>query len=112
MTVPDRRVGKIKPTILWPVRPCAKAPVGSAARPIAPRRSTSRRCVIVRLISGPAPSDGMSLVALRAPDAMLFHRPADLAEDRRIVDRRRHGPGLAVGDLLHGAAQDFPRPRL
>src|SRR5439155_19175350 len=38
------------------------------------------------------------------PHAFPLDRPADLIEDRRIVDGRRHGPGLAVGDLLHGAA--------
>src|ERR1700730_12420633 len=32
---------------------------------------------------------------------------ADLVEDRGIIDGRRHGPCLAVGDLLHGAAEDL-----
>src|ERR1700674_3455092 len=45
-------------------------------------------------------------------DPVGLEGAADLAEDRRIVDGRRHGPGVAVGDLFHGAAQDFPRPRL
>src|SRR2546430_3854999 len=47
-----------------------------------------------------------------SPDALALQRRADLLQDRRIIDRRRHGPGLAIGDLLHGAAQDFPRTRL
>ena len=46
------------------------------------------------------------------PTPLLFQSRADLIENRRIVDRRRHGPGLAVGDLLDGAAQDFARARL
>ena len=40
-------------------------------------------------------------------DALAFERTADLVEDDRIVDRRRHGPTLAVGDLLHRAAQNL-----
>src|SRR5882757_9825900 len=32
----------------------------------------------------------------------------DLVEHLGVLDRGRHGPGLAVGDLLDGAAQDFP----
>src|SRR5262245_35172780 len=36
----------------------------------------------------------------------------DLVDRRRIVDRGRHLPGLAVGDLLHGAAQDLARAGL
>src|SRR5262249_59114351 len=43
---------------------------------------------------------------------LSLQRSADLVEDCGIVDRRRHGPGFTVGDLLHGAAQDFPRARL
>src|SRR5579862_4742592 len=36
----------------------------------------------------------------------------DLAEDRRVVDRRRHAIVLAVGDRPHRAAQDLARPCL
>src|SRR6516165_438066 len=43
---------------------------------------------------------------------LSLQRGADLIEDCGIVDRGRHGPGLAIGDLLHGAAQAFPRARL
>src|SRR5262245_16484714 len=46
------------------------------------------------------------------PHALPFQRAADLLEDGGIVDRRRHGPGLAVGDLLHGAAENLARARL
>src|SRR5256714_10801317 len=46
------------------------------------------------------------------PKAFALQHGADLLEDRGIVDRRRHGPGLAVGDFLHGAAQNLSRPRL
>src|SRR5262245_20326159 len=48
---------------------------------------------------------------LESPPALL-HRTADLVQNRRVVDRRRHGPGLAVGHLLDGAAQDLARPCL
>src|SRR5262245_8883702 len=47
-----------------------------------------------------------------SPQTLALQRGADLFENQRIVDRRRHGPGLTVGDLLHGAAQDLPRTRL
>src|SRR5262249_19387902 len=39
--------------------------------------------------------------------AVVLQRTADLVEDRRVVDRRRHAPRLGIGDLLHRAAQDF-----
>src|SRR5262249_28676299 len=42
-------------------------------------------------------------------DALPFQRAADLIQDHRIVDRRRQCPRVAVGDLLHGAAQDLAR---
>src|SRR4029453_150409 len=45
-------------------------------------------------------------------ETLVLQCGTDLLENQRIIDRGRHGPGLAVGDLLHGAAQDFPRPRL
>src|SRR4051794_34459804 len=35
-----------------------------------------------------------------------LQRLADLVEHLGILDRRRHGPGIAVGDLLDGAPQD------
>src|SRR6476646_10001440 len=41
-----------------------------------------------------------------------LQRAADLVENRGIVDRRRHGTGLAVSYLLHSAAQDLARSRL
>src|SRR5581483_12081035 len=47
-----------------------------------------------------------------AAQAFSFQRPADLFKDRRVVDGRRHCPGLVVGDLLHGAAQDLAGTRL
>src|SRR5260370_23743234 len=37
---------------------------------------------------------------------------ADLLQNCGIVDGGRHGPGLAIRNLLHGAAQDFSRARL
>ena len=37
---------------------------------------------------------------------------ADLVENGRIVDGGRHGEARAVGDLLHGAAQNFARAGL
>src|SRR5262249_28212806 len=49
---------------------------------------------------------------LSGANALAFQRAADLVEDRRIVDGRWHGPALAVGDLLHGAAQDLSGARL
>src|SRR6516225_9062467 len=54
----------------------------------------------------------ISLIGPSSSQTLALQRGADLLQDRGIVDRRRHGPGLAVGDLLHGAAQDFPRTRL
>src|SRR6516164_5931684 len=50
--------------------------------------------------------------ALSRADALPFQRAADLVQDHRIVDGCRHGPGIAVSDLLHGAAQDLARARL
>src|SRR6266446_8678898 len=47
----------------------------------------------------------ISLVGPSSSQTLPLQRRADLAQDRGIVDRRRHGPGLAVGDLLHGAAR-------
>src|SRR6516225_8432481 len=54
----------------------------------------------------------ISLVGPLSTQTLALQRGADLLENQRIVDRRRHGPGLAVGDLLHGAAQDFSLTRL
>ena len=48
----------------------------------------------------------------RSAHALTLQRRSDLIENHRIVDRRRHGPGVAVGDLLHGPAQDLARARL
>src|SRR6266480_6955696 len=44
--------------------------------------------------------------------SVALQRDPDLVEDGWIVDRRRQVPVIAVGDLLHGAAQDLARPRL
>jgi hypothetical protein len=38
---------------------------------------------------------------------MPLQRTPDLIQNRRVIDRRRHLPVVAVGDLLDGAAQDF-----
>src|SRR5262245_40674428 len=40
--------------------------------------------------------------------SVVLQRAADLVEDRRVVDRRRHAPRLGVGDLLHRAARVLP----
>src|SRR5262249_59763599 len=75
----------------------------SAASAISWGRITRMRrsCAYVISLAGPS-----------SPQTLALERGADLLQDHRIVDRRRHGPGLGVGDLLHGAAQDFPRTRL
>src|SRR5215216_511222 len=53
----------------------------------------------------------LDLLTLRSIPRRL--QPAgDLVEGRRVLDGGRHLPGLAVGDLLHGAAQDLARARL
>ena len=44
--------------------------------------------------------------------ALAPQRTADLVEDRGIIDRRGHGPRLAVSDFLHRAVQDLARARL
>src|SRR6266700_3219791 len=41
-----------------------------------------------------------------------LQRVADFVEHLGILDRCRHGPGIAIGDLLDGAAQDFARAGL
>src|SRR5581483_2081306 len=48
----------------------------------------------------------------RLHHAALAHHAGDLVEDGGIVDGGRHPPLLAVGDLAHGAAQDFARAGL
>ena len=58
----------------------------------------------------PARSESRASRGLAEP--LALRRAADLVEDRRIVDRRRHRPGLAVGDLLHRAAQNLAGARL
>src|SRR5262249_46302798 len=45
-----------------------------------------------------------------SPQTLALQRGADLLENQRIVDRRRHGPGLAVGDLLPVPPPALPRP--
>src|SRR5499433_1393501 len=75
----------------------------SAASAISSGRITRMRRSCAQVISPAGPLSTQTLA---------LQRGADLLENQRIVDRRRHGPGLAVGDLLHGAAQDFSRTRL
>src|SRR5829696_6366517 len=54
-----------------------------------------------------APRSG-ALPALTLPSIPRRLQPAgDLVEGRRVLDGGGHLPGLAVGDLLHGAAQDL-----
>src|SRR6516225_4931330 len=48
----------------------------------------------------------------RSSNSLFFQRPADFIQDRGVIDRRRHRPNLAVGDLFHGTAQDLARPGL
>src|SRR5690606_38528641 len=45
-------------------------------------------------------------------DARAIQDLCDFVENCRVVDRRRHPPGLAVGNLAHGAPKDLSRPRL
>src|SRR5579871_1540541 len=45
-------------------------------------------------------------------DAVLLERGRDLVEGCRIVDGGGQVPGIAVGDLFHGAAQDLAGPGL
>src|SRR5712671_2281952 len=47
-----------------------------------------------------------------SPDALALQRAADLVEHLGVLDGRRHRPGVAVGDLLDGAAEDFAGTRL
>src|SRR5215472_12578063 len=44
--------------------------------------------------------------------ALCAECAANLVENCGVVDCCRHAPGLAIGDFLHGAAQDFARARL
>src|SRR5262245_23994625 len=55
---------------------------------------------------------GHEAIAGSAANPFALERSTDLVEDCWIVDRRRHGPRLAVGDLLDGAAQNLSRARL
>src|SRR5579885_2277510 len=55
---------------------------------------------------------GASMAVRLPPYTLALQRAADLVQNRRVVDGGRHGPGLAVGDLLDGAAQDLARARL
>ncbi len=47
-----------------------------------------------------------------SPHTLPLQHPLDLAQNRRVVDGRRHGPGIAVGDFLDGAAGTQPIPPL
>src|SRR6185295_18028426 len=67
-----------------------------------------------RATAGPdlgAPSAGCPRPLLSGI-ASVAEGVGDLVEDPRIVDRGRRGVRLAVGDLLHGAAQDLAGARL
>src|SRR5262245_24445199 len=44
--------------------------------------------------------------------SVTLQRAADLIQNRRIVDRRRHRPRIAVCNFLDRAAEDFSRARL
>ena len=45
-----------------------------------------------------------------ASKAERLQRLGDLVQDGMVVDGRGHLPGLAVGDLDHGPAQDLAGP--
>src|SRR5258707_11172276 len=75
----------------------------SSAMAISSDRMARMRSSLAQLIS---------LCRPLCPKTFALQRGADLLEDHGIVDRRRHGPELAVGDFLHGAAQNLSRPRL
>src|SRR5262249_43575272 len=64
---------------------------------------------IARMRSSPSMSFCFAGVILQT---LSLQSGADLLQDRGIVDGRGHSPRLAVGDLLHGTAQDFSRTRL
>ena len=51
------------------------------------------------LITGPMPTPAVAM--------LTRSMRADLVEHLGIFDRRGHGPGVAVCNLLDGAAQDF-----
>src|SRR6478609_11251818 len=59
--------------------------------------------------SAKAASPGMTSVL--PPSHPALQRLADFIQHLGILDGRWHGPGVAVGDLLDGAPQDFSRPR-
>src|SRR5262245_25621976 len=44
--------------------------------------------------------------------SVTLQRAADLIQNRRIVNRRRHRPRIAVCNFLDRAAEDFSRTRL
>ena len=79
-------------------------------------RADAQVCLLVHGIQFPGMAMRHSVidasVISSSAHALGLQRAADLVEDGGIVDRRRHGPGLAVGDLLHGAAQDLARAGL
>src|SRR5580704_6656547 len=45
-------------------------------------------------------------------DPLALQRPADLIQNHRIIDRRRHLPRIAVGNLLDRPAQNLARAGL
>ncbi len=62
--------------------------------------------------SDPAHADGLlraafGPLAMTVLDPLPPQRSRDLIQNRRVINRRRHGPFVVVGDLLHRAAQDF-----
>ena len=80
----------------------------AAASPRPRRRRSTSNSVFAKLKQLKRPGERG---ARRRPNlgrqAPPLQRRRDLVEDGRVVDGRRHRPGLAVGDLLHGAAQDL-----
>src|SRR5690242_3453003 len=65
-----------------------------------------------RLMSRVMLSPTRCLLLLLPCEAGRLQAAGDFLERLGIVDRGRHLPRLAVGDLLHGAAEDLARARL
>jgi len=58
--------------------------------------------------SGFVPSARPGMTGRNLPShAMPLQRTPDLIQNRRVVDGGRHDPGLVIGDLLDGAAENF-----
>src|SRR3546814_1916544 len=87
----------------------------SATTTLAP--SAANRSAIAAPMPRAAPVTTATLACNRMTSSLpgvadIPQRVGDLLEDRRIVDGRRHRRILAIGDLLHGAAQDLARAGL